>query len=189
MGSEATEEDADRMWHLLLNADKLVFDGHGNEWLIEDDDDRNWEAMVSEVIASQPLAHDMTRREIIEQLDRMHRDVEIVGEDGKLYRCDLDMVADRVESGTMGMDDSFGPGPWWVAEDDDDESWMGVAIVWPLYDLATGEEIGAATDAQCSASMDADNVNGAFLIDCDGNIVEVGSWEAQQPGVRSVFVA
>jgi len=53
MGSEATEEDADRMWHLLLNADKLVFDGHGNEWLIEDDDDRNWEAMVSEVIASQ----------------------------------------------------------------------------------------------------------------------------------------
>ena len=58
-----------------------------------------------------------------------------------------------------------------------------------LYDYATAEKIGPATDEQIEASYDeAAGHAGANMIDADGNVVEDGAWAAQQPGVRTVYV-
>lgn len=60
-----------------------------------------------------------------------------------------------------------------------------------LYDGETGELIGPATEAQCIASDRAmeDGQWGAILIDADGDVIrDESSWDAQQPGVRAVWV-
>lgn len=57
-----------------------------------------------------------------------------------------------------------------------------------LFDYATGDKIGPATPEQIAASLDAGDT-GAILIDADGTVIADGSWEAQQPGVRTVYVA
>ena len=60
---------------------------------------------------------------------------------------------------------------------------------WALYDADTGEMIGKPTGEQIDASL-ADAAGGRILIDADGEvIVDAGSWAAQQPGVRRVYVA
>ena len=60
-----------------------------------------------------------------------------------------------------------------------------------LYEIRDGDEWvhGIATPAQVAASQAAEarGENGLILIDKDGNVVERGSWEAQQLGVREVW--
>lgn len=58
---------------------------------------------------------------------------------------------------------------------------------WSLHDGDTGELIGPATDAQVAASLA--ELDGHFLIDADGDVVYDGTWPAQQPGIRKVYVA
>lgn len=57
-----------------------------------------------------------------------------------------------------------------------------------LYDFETGEPIGPATTFQTAASFMA-GPEGHILIDADGDVVEPGTWAAQQPGTRKVYVA
>lgn len=56
-----------------------------------------------------------------------------------------------------------------------------------LHDSDTGELIGTATPAQIDASDGAGDT-GHILIDADGDVVTVGTWAAQQPGVHRVYV-
>ncbi len=59
-----------------------------------------------------------------------------------------------------------------------------------LYDADTAERIGPATAAQVEASdlaAQRDGGAGVILIDADGDVCPVGSWDAQQPGVRRVY--
>lgn len=56
-----------------------------------------------------------------------------------------------------------------------------------LHDSDTGELIGTATPAQIDAS-DAAGDTGHILVDADGDVVTVGTWAAQQSGVRRVYV-
>lgn len=56
-----------------------------------------------------------------------------------------------------------------------------------LYDAETNEPIGPATSEQIAASLSA-KPTGGILVDRDGDVVEEGSWAAQQPGVRTVYV-
>jgi hypothetical protein len=58
---------------------------------------------------------------------------------------------------------------------------------WRLHDGDTGADLGAATPAQIVASL-ADEPYGIILVDADGDVVSPGTWAAQQPGVRSVYV-
>lgn len=55
------------------------------------------------------------------------------------------------------------------------------------YASETGAEIGPATAEQYAASIKAGD-EGHILIDADGDVVEPGTWAAQQPGVRKVYV-
>lgn len=57
-----------------------------------------------------------------------------------------------------------------------------------LHDSDTGELIGTATAAQIDASDGAGHT-GHILIDTDGDVVTVGTWAAQQPGIRRVWVS
>lgn len=57
-----------------------------------------------------------------------------------------------------------------------------------LHDSDTDELIGTATPAQIDAS-DAAGDTGHILIDTDGDVVSPGTWAAQQPGVRRVWVS
>jgi hypothetical protein len=52
----------------------------------------------------------------------------------------------------------------------------------------TDEVIGEATPAQIEASLAAGDT-GIILIDADGDVIDDGTWAAQQPGVRRVWVA
>lgn len=65
-------------------------------------------------------------------------------------------------------------GPWWVTG--------------TLMDAETDELIGPATPAQIEASLAAGDT-GMILIDADGDVIEQSSWDADQPGVRTVWVA
>jgi hypothetical protein len=56
-----------------------------------------------------------------------------------------------------------------------------------LFDAETSREIGPATYRQSQASATAGDT-GIILIDADGDVVIDGTWEAQQPGVRKVYV-
>ncbi len=67
-------------------------------------------------------------------------------------------------------------GPWWVRG--------------TLVDYWTGEELRVATREQVLAAVRSKNdMTGTILIDADGDVVTEGTWEAQQPGVRTVWVA
>lgn len=57
-----------------------------------------------------------------------------------------------------------------------------------IYDAETGEQLGEVTAAQGKASAAA-GPEGFILIDADGDVVEAGSWAAQQAGVRKVYRA
>jgi hypothetical protein len=58
-----------------------------------------------------------------------------------------------------------------------------------LYDADTDNPIGPATREQAAASYADDNDdNGAILIDAQGNVVRPGTWDADQPEVRKVYV-
>lgn len=61
-------------------------------------------------------------------------------------------------------------------------------IAYTLHDYLTGERLGTATPAQVEASLAADD-EGVIMIDADGNVITPGTWAAQQPGTRSVYVA
>lgn len=59
-----------------------------------------------------------------------------------------------------------------------------------LYDAHTAEDLGPATPEQVAASDEAyaKDGSGGFLIDAAGDVIDDdSSWEAQQPGVRSVY--
>lgn len=56
-----------------------------------------------------------------------------------------------------------------------------------LFDADTAEKIGPATPEQTEASFAA-GYTGIILVDVDGDVVIDGTWSAQQPGVRSVYV-
>lgn len=56
-----------------------------------------------------------------------------------------------------------------------------------LYDYTTGTAIGPATAEQIEASAEAGDT-GAIFIDADGDVAAAGSWAAQQPGTRTVYV-
>lgn len=56
-----------------------------------------------------------------------------------------------------------------------------------LYDADTAERIGQATSEQTEASLAA-GPEGIITIDADGDVVEPGSWAAQQDGARRVYV-
>lgn len=80
---------------------------------------------------------------------------------------------------------------------DADDQTMTVEVTrfetpYELFDSRTGEKIGPATADQIDESLGAAEVDGGFggiLIDADGNVIADGTWAAQQPGVRAVFVA
>lgn len=55
-----------------------------------------------------------------------------------------------------------------------------------LHDSDTTEVIGVATAEQIEASHRT--VEGHILVDADGDVVEPGTWAAQQPGVRRCYV-
>lgn len=57
-----------------------------------------------------------------------------------------------------------------------------------LIDSETGCHIGAATPAQIEASDNA-GPEGHILIGADGDVVQPGTWAANQPGTRKVYVA
>lgn len=56
-----------------------------------------------------------------------------------------------------------------------------------LFDSDTTEDLGPATPAQIVAS-DAAGEEGHILIDTEGHPCDLSSWDAQQPGVRRVYV-
>ena len=58
---------------------------------------------------------------------------------------------------------------------------------WRLRDSDSGEDLGPATSQQARES--ARTVEGHILVDADGHVVEPGSWAAQQPGIRRVWVS
>ena len=103
----------------------------------------------------------------------------------------IDIAADAIQAGQVAPADNDGlitdettklafgafmsDGAWWVP-----------ARV--LFDYATGDVVGAATPEQIEASLAAGDA-GAILIDAAGYVIADGSWEAQQPGVRTVYVA
>jgi hypothetical protein len=60
-------------------------------------------------------------------------------------------------------------------------------IVAELHDSETNEVLGDATNEQITHSLST--VEGHILVDADGNVVQPGTWAAQQPGVRKVYVA
>lgn len=79
----------------------------------------------------------------------------------------------------------------WAGNDNDPDMNRLVEVPWTtfrLFDGDTTDEIGPATAAQIEASLAAGDT-GLILIDGDGDVVEDGTWAAQQPGVRKVFVA
>ena len=57
-----------------------------------------------------------------------------------------------------------------------------------LYEYNTSDKIGPATSDQIEASLAAGDT-GTILVDADGNVVADGSWEAQQSGVRTAYIA
>ena len=56
-----------------------------------------------------------------------------------------------------------------------------------LHDADTADKIGPATVEQTEASLAAGDT-GVILIDADGDVIEPGTWAAQQPGTRKVYV-
>lgn len=62
------------------------------------------------------------------------------------------------------------------------------AAQYDLHDYATADKISPATPEQIEASLSAGDT-GTILVDADGNVVADGSWEAQQPRVRTAYVA
>ena len=62
------------------------------------------------------------------------------------------------------------------------------AAQYDLFDANTADKIGPATPEQIEASLAAGDT-GTILVDADGNVVADGSWEHQQPGVRTAYVA
>ncbi len=59
---------------------------------------------------------------------------------------------------------------------------------WKVLDSDTNQVIWTtATLEQWWASQATDE--GHILVDADGRVVQPGTWEAQQPGVRKVYVA
>jgi hypothetical protein len=62
------------------------------------------------------------------------------------------------------------------------------AAQYDLHDYNTGDKISPATPEQIEASLAAGDT-GIILVDADGNVVAKGSWEAQQSGVRTAYVA
>lgn len=56
-----------------------------------------------------------------------------------------------------------------------------------LFDADTNDAIGPATADQINASLAA-GPTGIILIDADGDVVEFGTWPANQKGVRRVYV-
>lgn len=73
---------------------------------------------------------------------------------------------------------------WWR---DNAERLIEQQPAWTLHDSDTGEMLGPATNAQVDASLA--ELDGHILIDADGDVVLEGTWPAQQPGVRRVYVA
>lgn len=71
-----------------------------------------------------------------------------------------------------------------VANDPD----VFVPVPRDLVDSETGDDLGEATAEQIAAS-DAAGDEGHILIDVDGNVVQDGTWAAQQAGTRKVYVA
>lgn len=67
-----------------------------------------------------------------------------------------------------------------------EEHTMTTTTTHDLYDYDTSERIGTATPEQIAA-CDAAGEAGAILIDADGDVIAQGSWDAQQPGVRTVY--
>lgn len=57
-----------------------------------------------------------------------------------------------------------------------------------LWDSDTDENLGPATPEQAKASASEPSGEGLILIDDKGDVVTPGSWTAQQPGVRRVYV-
>ena len=56
-----------------------------------------------------------------------------------------------------------------------------------LHDSNTTDVIGVATAEQIEASHRTGE--GHILVDADGDVVDPGTWAAQQPGVRRCYVA
>lgn len=115
---------------------------------------------------------------------------------GRLVRVGEEMIvgpSDAPENTNLG----------WIAEGDPDaqdefafeppdfpianEAGLRTAA-YDLYDIETGEKIGPATQDQIDASLAAGD-EGGIVIDSDGDVVDDGSWGAQQPGSRKVYVA
>lgn len=60
-----------------------------------------------------------------------------------------------------------------------------------LYDYNTGTLIGPATADQIKAGQAAEarHPGGGFLIAADRTVIDIGSWNAIQPGTRSVYTS
>lgn len=77
--------------------------------------------------------------------------------------------------GALALGAFMSDGAWWVPARD-------------LFDANTADKISPATPEQIEASLSAGDT-GTILVDADGNVVADGSWESQQPGVRTAYVA
>lgn len=58
-----------------------------------------------------------------------------------------------------------------------------------LYDAGTDEDLGPATFEQVDASYHEDTGTGIILVDGEGFVLQPGSWDDGQPGVRRVYVS
>lgn len=109
---------------------------------------------------------------------------------------DYEVDAEDVETAIARIDLAVREHGAWVGWD-----WFGQLVVAPLTggsdaptlcDYESGETIGPASPAQIAAGqaqIAKGDYTGAFLVDSDGDVIPDGSWDAQQDGVRSVWVS
>ena len=81
-------------------------------------------------------------------------------------------------------------GQWVHFVHDDEVKLQPAEPGYTLMDDRTSDPIGPATAEQVEASLASDERGeyGLILIDAAGVVVYDGTWEAQQPGVRTVYV-
>lgn len=180
---------------IILPADVDDPDGWGVKWALEHAGiDRDVAPALAEAIESQWW--DLYADAAVEALEAAGYHIVRVG---SMYGADYDTACRENADQLWEGDDGYPVDMVAVAHVAEGRfsEWWGVnaeTLVeqhrpdWSLFDADTAERIGDATDAQVAASLAA-KPDGGILIDADGDVVIDGTWPAQQPGVRRVYVA